>query len=88
VKRWWLVIALVLSIGMNLGLLIALALSSPALVQQQQGVMRPAAPGRLQQLAELNLVQARAQRYVVTVNLFVAAGGGMADTSKRMAMAR
>jgi len=52
VKRWWLVIALVLSIGMNLGLLIALALSSPALVQQQQGVMRPAAPGRLAQLAD------------------------------------
>jgi hypothetical protein len=52
VKRWWLVIALVLSIGMNLGLLIALALSSPALVQQQQGVMRPTAPGRLQQLAD------------------------------------
>jgi hypothetical protein len=52
VKRWWLVIALVLSIGMNLGLLIALALSSPALLQQQQGVMRPTAPGRLQQLAD------------------------------------
>lgn len=51
-KRWWLVIALVLSIGMNLGLLIALALSSPALVQLQQGVMRPTAPGRLQQLAD------------------------------------
>ncbi len=51
-KRWWLVIALVLSIGMNLGLLIALALSSPALVQRQQAAMRPAAPGRLQQLAD------------------------------------
>jgi hypothetical protein len=52
VRRWWLVIALVLSLGMNLGLLIALALSSPAFAQQQQGVMRPAAPGRLQQLAD------------------------------------
>ena len=43
---------------------------------------------RLQQLAELNLVKARAQRYVVTVNLFVAAGGGLADTPKQMAVAR
>jgi NodT family efflux transporter outer membrane factor (OMF) lipoprotein len=43
---------------------------------------------RLQQLAELNHVQARAQRYVVTVNLFVAAGGGLADASKQMATAR
>ncbi len=51
-KRWWLVIALVLSIGMNLGLLFALALSSPAVQQRQQAAMRPAAPGRLQQLAD------------------------------------
>ena len=51
-KRWWLVIALVLSIGMNLGLLVALVLSSPALVQQQQATMRPGAPGRLAQLAD------------------------------------
>jgi hypothetical protein len=52
VRRWWLVIALVLSIGMNLGLLVALVLSSPAFAQQQQKVMRPAALGRLQQLAD------------------------------------
>jgi NodT family efflux transporter outer membrane factor (OMF) lipoprotein len=52
------------------------------------GIVQVLDAQRLQQLAELNLVQARAQRYVVTVNLFVAAGGGMADTSKRMAMAR
>ncbi|MBV8201299.1 MAG: periplasmic heavy metal sensor [Acidobacteria bacterium] len=51
-RWWWLVIALVLSIGMNLGLLVALALSSPALAQQQQKVMRPAALGRLPQLAD------------------------------------
>jgi NodT family efflux transporter outer membrane factor (OMF) lipoprotein len=51
------------------------------------GIVQVLDAQRLQQLAELNLVQARAQRYVVTVNLFVAAGGGMADTSKRMAMA-
>jgi hypothetical protein len=52
VRRWWLVIALVLSIGMNLGLLVALALSSPAVLQRQQAAMRPAAPGRLAQLAD------------------------------------
>jgi NodT family efflux transporter outer membrane factor (OMF) lipoprotein len=32
---------------------------------------------RLQQLAELSLVQARTERFLQTVNLFVAAGGGM-----------
>jgi NodT family efflux transporter outer membrane factor (OMF) lipoprotein len=52
------------------------------------GIVQVLDAQRLQQLAELNLVQARAQRYVVTVNLFVAAGGGLADTSKRMATAR
>jgi NodT family efflux transporter outer membrane factor (OMF) lipoprotein len=46
------------------------------------GIIQVLDAQRLQQLAELNLVQARAQRYVVTVNLFVAAGGGIADTSK------
>ncbi len=52
------------------------------------GIVQVLDAQRLQQLAELNLAQVRAQRYVVTVNLFVAAGGGLADTSKRMAMAR
>jgi hypothetical protein len=52
VKRWWLVIALLLSVGMNLGLLVALVLSSAALNRQQQGAMRPAAPGRVPQLAD------------------------------------
>jgi hypothetical protein len=65
VKRWWLVIALVLSLGMNLGLLIALALSSPALLQQQQGVMRPAAPGRLQQLADRLGIEGEVRRRFV-----------------------
>jgi outer membrane protein TolC len=32
---------------------------------------------RLQQLAELSLVQARTERFLQTVNLFVAAGGGL-----------
>jgi outer membrane protein TolC len=32
---------------------------------------------RLQQLAGLSLVQARTERFVQTVNLFVAAGGGV-----------
>lgn len=72
-KRWWLVIALVLSIGMNLGLLIALALSSPAFVQQQQAIMRPAAPGRLQQLANrLGLEGEVRQRFVQRQRQFFA----------------
>ncbi len=52
------------------------------------GIIQVLDAQRLQQLAELNLVQTRAQRYVVTVNLFVAAGGGLADTSQKIAMAR
>ena len=34
---------------------------------------------RLQQLAELDLVAARARRYMLTVNLFLATGGGLDD---------
>jgi NodT family efflux transporter outer membrane factor (OMF) lipoprotein len=41
------------------------------------GIVQVLDAQRLQQLAELNLVQARAQRYVQTVNLFLAAGGGL-----------
>jgi NodT family efflux transporter outer membrane factor (OMF) lipoprotein len=52
------------------------------------GIVQVLDAQRLQLLAELNLVQARAQRYVVTVNLFVASGGGLAGTSEQMAMAR
>jgi NodT family efflux transporter outer membrane factor (OMF) lipoprotein len=52
------------------------------------GIIQVIDAQRLQQLAELNLVKAREQRYVVTVNLFVAAGGGLSDTSKQVAMAR
>jgi outer membrane protein TolC len=32
---------------------------------------------RLQQLAQLNLIEARANRYALTVNLFLATGGGL-----------
>jgi outer membrane protein TolC len=52
------------------------------------GIIQVIDAQRLQQLAELNLVKTRTQRYVVTVNLFVAAGGGLSDTSKQMATAR
>ncbi|HEV3456285.1 MAG TPA: hypothetical protein VHG32_06975 [Thermoanaerobaculia bacterium] len=76
-KRWWLVIALVLSIGMNLGLLVALALSSPALAQQQQAVMRPAAPGRWAQLADrLGLQGEVRQRFIQRQRQFVAETAG------------
>jgi NodT family efflux transporter outer membrane factor (OMF) lipoprotein len=40
---------------------------------------------RLQQLAELNLIEARVRRYVQTVNLFVAAGGGLMAASREPA---
>ncbi len=76
-KRWWLVIALVLSIGMNLGLLVALALSSPALARQQQAVMRPAAPGRWAQLADrLGLEGEVRQRFIQRQRQFVAETAG------------
>jgi NodT family efflux transporter outer membrane factor (OMF) lipoprotein len=41
------------------------------------GIVQVLDAQRLQQLAELNLIRARAQRYVQTVNLFLAAGGGL-----------
>jgi NodT family efflux transporter outer membrane factor (OMF) lipoprotein len=41
------------------------------------GIVQVLDAQRLQQLAELNLVQARAQRYVQTVDLYLAAGGGL-----------
>ncbi len=50
-RRWWLVIALLLSIGMNVGLLAAMVLNGPGASGRQQAALRPAAPGRLQQLA-------------------------------------
>jgi hypothetical protein len=68
VKRWWLVIGLVLSIGMNLGLLVALALSSPAIAQQQQRTMRPTAPGRLQQLADYLGIEGEVRRRFISRN--------------------
>ncbi|MDB5707243.1 MAG: efflux system, outer rane lipoprotein NodT family [Sphingomonas bacterium] len=43
------------------------------------GIVQVLDAQRLQQLAELNLVQARTQRYVLTVTLFLAAGGGIAN---------
>lgn len=51
-KRWWLVIALLLSLGMNLGILAMVAVNRPEFVRQQQQALRPGAPGRLPQLAE------------------------------------
>ncbi len=51
-RRWWPLLALLLSVGLNLGLLIDLALSSPAVARTQQEALRPAAAGRLQQLAD------------------------------------
>jgi len=52
------------------------------------GVVQVLDAQRLQQLAELNLVQARTQRYVGTVNLFLAAGGGIPDPALEVASAK
>jgi NodT family efflux transporter outer membrane factor (OMF) lipoprotein len=41
------------------------------------GIVQVLDAQRLQQLAQLNLVQARTQRYIETVKLFLAAGGGL-----------
>jgi NodT family efflux transporter outer membrane factor (OMF) lipoprotein len=43
---------------------------------------------RLQQLAELSLVQARTDRYMQTVNLFLAVGGGVTNEAHQMASAK
>jgi len=43
------------------------------------GILQVLDAQRLQQLAELGLVQARTQRYVQIINLFVATGGGLSD---------
>jgi NodT family efflux transporter outer membrane factor (OMF) lipoprotein len=40
------------------------------------GILQVIDAQRLEQLAELSLVQARTQRYILTVNLFLASGGG------------
>ena len=44
------------------------------------GIVQVLDAQRLQQLAEIQLVQARTQRYVQTVNLFLAAGGGITES--------
>ena len=52
------------------------------------GIIQVLDAQRLQQLAEFSLVQAQTQRYIKTINLFVAAGGGITDTDQRVASAR
>ena len=55
----------------------ALALNRDAYIAGNSTVLQVLDAQRQQQLAELNLVQARTERFVQTVNLFVAAGGGL-----------
>jgi hypothetical protein len=77
VKRWWLVIALLLSTGMNVGLLVALALNSPAVTRKQQEALRPAAAGRLPQLAaRLGLEGAERRRFIQRQRQFFAESAG------------
>jgi hypothetical protein len=73
VKRWWLVIALLLSVGMNVGLLVALALDRPAVTQKQQEALRPAAAGRIPQLAaRLGLEGVERRRFIQRQRQFFA----------------
>jgi NodT family efflux transporter outer membrane factor (OMF) lipoprotein len=46
------------------------------------GIVQVLDAQRLRQLAELGLVQARAQRYVDTIRLFLAAGGGLTGEAR------
>src|SRR5690606_38192125 len=46
------------------------------------GVIQILDAQRLHQLARIELIQARAQRYVQAVNLFVAMGGGVSDDDR------
>ncbi len=72
-KRWWLVIALLLSVGMNVGLLVALALDRPAVTQKQQEALRPAAAGRIPQLAaRLGLEGVERRRFIQRQRQFFA----------------
>jgi outer membrane protein TolC len=55
----------------------ALELSREAYTAGNSTVLQVLDAQRLQLLAELSLVQARTERFLQTVNLFVAAGGGL-----------
>jgi NodT family efflux transporter outer membrane factor (OMF) lipoprotein len=55
----------------------ALALSRDAYTAGNSTILQVLDAQRLQQLADLSLVQARTERFLQTVNLFVAAGGGL-----------
>ncbi|HTC11106.1 MAG TPA: efflux transporter outer membrane subunit [Acetobacteraceae bacterium] len=55
----------------------ALGLSRDAYIAGNTTILQVLDAQRLQQLAELSLVQARTERFIQTVNLFVAAGGGL-----------
>jgi NodT family efflux transporter outer membrane factor (OMF) lipoprotein len=46
------------------------------------GIVQVLDAQRLQQLAQLGLVQAQTRRYIQTVNLILAAGGGLGDTPR------
>jgi outer membrane protein TolC len=59
----------------------ALRLTRLGYVVGNAGIVQVLDAQRLQLLAELNLIQAQTRRYVQTINLFVAAGGGLTDDS-------
>ena len=64
----------------------ALELTRHGFADGNIGIVQVLDAQRLQQLAEIDLVQARAQRYVQTVDIFLAMGGGVeASTEARQA---
>jgi len=60
----------------------ALELTRHGFANGSAGVIQILDAQRLHQLARIELIQARTQRYVQTVNLFVAMGGGVSDDDR------
>lgn len=59
---------------------VALRLSRQGYTVGNTGIVQVIDAQRLQQLAQLQLIQARTQRYAQTVSLFLAAGGGITES--------
>jgi hypothetical protein len=78
VKRWWLVLALLLSLGVNVGILatIAVARLRPGLLQKVQKALQPPPEKRLARLADrLRLEGPERRRFLVLERHFMATTG-------------
>ncbi len=77
-KRWWLVLALLLSLGVNVGILatIAVARLRPGLLQGAQKALQPPPEKRLARLADrLGLVGPERRRFLGLQRQFIATTG-------------